>query len=272
MASTDDLTDAEIRLRLTELGYPVGPITVTTRKVMLKKLKYLQDQAKSKSNLPGDKNSLAKFSSGEESEDDSISTRNRRSMPPPQAKSPPKRRSLGRRGTLGLESNFTLGDDTELPIPSASSTLNSFDGNIDSGSRAERFSPKQILSPPPNTTTSPKPYRSKPTSPRSSIGSNFQYSSRRSQTETYDTGSDTDGLEELNNKNVPTLGKSYVPSISSLNSGLSNARSRFQSQAGSFGNINNDSARTSSPDSKNSPFSSDFVRRLAASSGKTGKL
>lgn len=270
MASTDDLTDAEIRLRLTELGYPVGPITVTTRKVMLKKLKYLQDQVKSKGNLPGEKNSLAKFSSGEESEDDAIGTRNRRSMPPPPAKSPPKRRSLGRRGTL--DSNFN-GDDTEFPIPSASSTLNSFDGNIDTGSRSERFSPKQILTPPSKINTTPKPYRSKTTPPRSSVSSNSQYSSRRSQAEPYDTGSDTDGLEEINNKNVPTPGRNYVPSISNHSSGLSSTRSRFQTQAGSFGNVGlNTDSRISPRDSNSSPFSSDFVRRLAATTNKSGKL
>lgn len=37
----DNLSDAELRTKLAEYGFPVVPITTTTRKVMTKKLKML---------------------------------------------------------------------------------------------------------------------------------------------------------------------------------------------------------------------------------------
>lgn len=37
----DNLSDAELRTKLAEYGFPVVPITTTTRKVMAKKLKML---------------------------------------------------------------------------------------------------------------------------------------------------------------------------------------------------------------------------------------
>lgn len=41
MVDVDKLTDAELRTKLLEFGFPVMPITGTTRKVMAKKLKLL---------------------------------------------------------------------------------------------------------------------------------------------------------------------------------------------------------------------------------------
>lgn len=48
----DGLTDAELRTKLAEFGFPVVPITATTRKVMTKKLKLLIDN-KNKTNSEG---------------------------------------------------------------------------------------------------------------------------------------------------------------------------------------------------------------------------
>lgn len=39
--SVDSLSDAELRSKLMEYGYPVGPVTQTTRKILVKKLKNL---------------------------------------------------------------------------------------------------------------------------------------------------------------------------------------------------------------------------------------
>lgn len=39
--SVDTLTDSELRTKLMEYGYPVGPVTQTTRKILAKKLKNL---------------------------------------------------------------------------------------------------------------------------------------------------------------------------------------------------------------------------------------
>lgn len=43
MVDVDKLSDAELRTKLLEYGFPVIPVTGTTRKVMAKKLKILID-------------------------------------------------------------------------------------------------------------------------------------------------------------------------------------------------------------------------------------
>lgn len=48
----DNLSDAELRTKLLEFGFPPMPITGTTRKVMVKKLKLLMEN-KNKNNSDG---------------------------------------------------------------------------------------------------------------------------------------------------------------------------------------------------------------------------
>lgn len=288
MASLGDLSDGEIRLKLTELGYPVGPITTTTRKVLLKKLKYLQEQSKSPASDRKDKGrqNLSRYSSGEDSEDEvAANTRNRKSMPPPPPKSAQKlvkRRSLSRRSQEddnGIEDNTV--NSEFLVYPSASSTLNS--SELDSGSRSQKYSPKNVLSPPNNKASPNNINHNHETfssfSTRSiarSVPSSL--SSRQTLIDPFDTGSDTDGIEEIESKKVTpgraAQGYSFIPSITS---GLSQARMRFQPQAGLHGNLNSDSPRYSpksgvKSETNNSPFSSDFVKRLSAASNKTGRI
>lgn len=274
MASLDNLSDAEIRVKLTELGYPVGPITSTTRKVLLKKLKYLYEQGKSSGSDKKDvknRSSLSRYSSEEESEDDNSSSRRRKSMPPPPPpKSPPKtvkRRSLGRQTQddelNNLEDHNTLSD---FRHPSASSTLNSNSdtNNIFSGFRNHKYSPKNISSQSPPSESKFSSFMSK-------------YSGRTSKE--VDTGSDTDGMDEFDNKTSGN--KSSIYSLfPSSSGGASTARSRFHPQTLSTAipSSNSEPLRFSSKasglnsDINNSPFSSDFVRRLtAASSYKSGE-
>lgn len=52
MVDVDKLSDAELRTKLLEFGFPVMPITGTTRKVMAKKLKMLMEN-KNKINSEG---------------------------------------------------------------------------------------------------------------------------------------------------------------------------------------------------------------------------
>ena len=69
----ENLTDAELRSKLIECGYPVMPITGTTRRVMMKKLKMLLE-TKNKVNKDN-RRSLGRYSSEDESDSDAKSAR-----------------------------------------------------------------------------------------------------------------------------------------------------------------------------------------------------
>lgn len=96
MADIDKLSDAELRSKLLEFGFPVMPITGTTRKLMVKKLKLLMENKKKSTSQ--ERRSLTRYSSEEESDTDvrtSKRDKNRRAtmaappmQPPPTAKTP----------------------------------------------------------------------------------------------------------------------------------------------------------------------------------------
>ena len=68
MENLDLLTDEELRLRLVQYGFPNLPVTQTTRKVLIKKLRtYLENE---KSKLRRETNYATRYSSGEESDND----------------------------------------------------------------------------------------------------------------------------------------------------------------------------------------------------------
>jgi len=101
MASVETLSDSDLRRKLAEYGYPVGPVTDTSRKVLMKKLKLLMVQAGRSSDVPGAskwRRSSSHFSSGEEeSENDDSKMRLNSTMPPPSSNfRNQKRRSTGR--------------------------------------------------------------------------------------------------------------------------------------------------------------------------------
>lgn len=86
----DSMSDAELRMKLAEHGFPVMPVTASTRKLLAKKLKLLLD-GKSKPRMSVDskaenRHTLARYSSGEESDLDASNARDKR---------------LGRRATTG---------------------------------------------------------------------------------------------------------------------------------------------------------------------------
>ncbi|XP_076257147.1 uncharacterized protein LOC143194338 isoform X1 [Rhynchophorus ferrugineus] len=77
MVDVDKLTDAELRTKLLEYGFPVMPITGTTRKVMAKKLKLLLENEKKVASSDG-RRSLGRYSSEEESDSDAKSLKKER--------------------------------------------------------------------------------------------------------------------------------------------------------------------------------------------------
>ena len=102
MASVESLSDSELRRKLAEYGFPVGPVTDTSRKVLMKKLKLLMVQAGRSSDVTGGskwRRSSSHFSSGEEeSENDDSKMRLNSTMPPPSSNF----RNQKRRSTVRL--------------------------------------------------------------------------------------------------------------------------------------------------------------------------
>ena len=123
MASVESLSDNELRRKLAEYGYPVGPVTDTSRKVLMKKLKLLMVQAGRSSDVTGTskwRRSSSHFSSGEEeSENDDSKMRLNSTMPPPSSNfRNQKRRSTGRlndypliTGTVGRRKDANFRND-----------------------------------------------------------------------------------------------------------------------------------------------------------------
>jgi len=131
MASVENLSDAELRQKLIEHGYPVGPVTQTTRKTFEKKLVQLMSQngKSGKDSAPVKQSrNLSRFSSAEEDSDDGHVSK-RKSMPPP-ASSVVKRKSLGRSARAAeaareaaSKSHNILTDTSAQPQPDLSTSL-----------------------------------------------------------------------------------------------------------------------------------------------------
>ena len=250
MASVDveNLTDGEIRAKFMELGSPVGPVTVTTRKILLKKLKTLLEQNESSSDL----NSTKKYDprsipqSSEDESDTSISrTRsNRRSMPPPKLNKSPRRKSPSR---------VTLGNE-----PLASSTFS----EQSSVTSIKKDTVNSYASPTINTYETRMSTRNSLNSNNSINNSNF-YSENNEE-------SDDDTSFNKTSKRLQTQGsmENKVTDSSSTHSpdlwyGLSDAfKSRLQGSGPSYTSPTN----YTSPklNTSNQPYASDFLRRLSA--------
>ncbi|XP_050679674.1 inner nuclear membrane protein Man1-like [Leptidea sinapis] len=102
----DSMSDAELRTKLAEHGFPVMPITASTRKLLVKKLKMVLDNKSKPRNSVDSKvenrRSLARYSSGEESDLDSSSVKDKRGrrvttgsamLPPKSRRTPVKKDS-----------------------------------------------------------------------------------------------------------------------------------------------------------------------------------
>ncbi|OXU26861.1 hypothetical protein TSAR_010602 [Trichomalopsis sarcophagae] len=77
--SVETLSDSELRIKLSEYGYPVGPVTQTTRKILVKKLKTLMESRGS----AGSRHSMAaRYSSDDTDDDTSASAKNKKKKAP----------------------------------------------------------------------------------------------------------------------------------------------------------------------------------------------
>ncbi|KAK0180729.1 hypothetical protein PV327_003083 [Microctonus hyperodae] len=72
--SLDSLTDSELRSKLAEFGFPVGPVTQTTRKILVKKLKTLVETKGG----AGSRLSLAARYSSDDTDDDTVTETSRK--------------------------------------------------------------------------------------------------------------------------------------------------------------------------------------------------
>ncbi|GLG95524.1 Inner nuclear membrane protein Man1 [Gryllus bimaculatus] len=107
--SIDSWSDSEIRTKLAELGTPVGPVTETTRKILIKKLKrLLQLQNNNASSPAKQRRSLLRYSS-EESQGEDVD------MPPPTTKV----KNL-RRKTIGHTELSAASDNSVIDVSRSS--------------------------------------------------------------------------------------------------------------------------------------------------------
>lgn len=70
MVDVDKMSDAELRSKLIEFGFPVMPITGTTRKTMMKKLKMLMENKNNIGKSSTGRRSLGRYSSEDDSDSD----------------------------------------------------------------------------------------------------------------------------------------------------------------------------------------------------------
>lgn len=158
MEDLDKLTDSELRHRLLQYGFPNMPVTETTRKILIKKLRNHLTNEKAK--LRRQTNYVTRYSSDEESEQTPISSptirgrssvissfRNTSSlssankMPPPSSPIVLTRRSTTNLSSLSSPSAYTP------PKPSTSS-YSSPRSNRYSSSPKQKTSPKIYVPPP----------------------------------------------------------------------------------------------------------------------------
>ncbi|EFN83277.1 inner nuclear membrane protein Man1 isoform X2 [Harpegnathos saltator] len=116
--SVDTLTDSELRTKLMEYGYPVGPVTQTTRKILAKKLKNLIETRGG----VGSRHSLAARYSSDDTDDDTNTSAVKK-----------------KKGSSNLRRQ-TLANPMPPPSPITSDTINTTKNLV-----------KENLSPPPHS-------------------------------------------------------------------------------------------------------------------------
>lgn len=240
----ENLTDLEIRAKLIELGENVGPVTATTRKLYLKRLKSLLYQNDSNLSLNSSVNSDARiFSQSSEDESDAgLNKSQRRSMPPPRSnKSPTRRKSPSRTSssdsiaTSTIRSNVLRDSSAGYPSPAVFVDV-------------KRPTRGSVLN----------------SSPRSQVN----YGDDESELNVSLTKNTRPSLSQSSDSSYTLTNHSPTRLTSpDLDLGLSDA---FKSRLQASGTASCTSTYNSPRLSSSQPYVSDFVRRLSA--GRSGKL
>lgn len=284
MASVESLSDSELRHKLSEYGFPAGPVTETSRKVLLKKLKLLMGQAGRSSDVTTSskgRRSSSHFSSGEEdSENDDLKMRLNSSMPPPSSSF-----RTSRRKSTGRLSEYSV-------TPGRM-------GRKDSNFRNDLFSAQKPTSP--ESEPSRKRHSHFSSGPGLNSGTLRNSSVRRLSSrasvasavkDDFETGSDSDIDSKKWDSNTghvfsPSNSPESVPYSSSFLSRLSSVRPRHKSDCSgvdsssantllglrrslqSTSNATNTADSWTATRSTNPPFQSNFVKRLSGLSSST---
>ncbi|XP_069693659.1 inner nuclear membrane protein Man1 [Periplaneta americana] len=276
MASVDSLSDSELRSKLAQYGFPVGPVTETSRKVLVRKLKLLMGQSGRYSDVSVTgkwRRSSSQFSSGEEdSENDDVKLRINSSMPPPSS----NYRSLKRKtsgiirersvtpGRMGRSKEIAFRSD--LFVVPTTSTPESEQNK----KRHSRVSVSQSSSSPIANVSSVR------TPVRPPVSSTFK--------DGFDTGSDSDvdsktwknyAGQVSSNTSGSTPYSSFLSRLSSIRSKESDVSGTDSSSVNTLlgfrKSFSSSSSAVKSPESwtttrpPNPPFQSNFVKRLSAS-------
>ncbi|CAH4036369.1 unnamed protein product [Pieris brassicae] len=290
----DSMSDAELRTKLAEHGFPVMPITASTRKLLVKKLKMVLDNKAPRNSVDSkvkNRRSLARYSSDEEADMDTSSIqekRNRRAttggamLPPSTSKTrrtPVKKISSVKRDSDGSESEeekSPVRTHEEVETVTTRRVTRTYandqedfetgsDSDVDADKKTSPFrsssrSSDYISSTLPAQETSPSP-------PKTSIFS------RPSLSTNYSSLSPSDHLNSIRSRLglTSTLGdrpsqyssstSTYQPSSSTYQPSASSYRpsvTPFQPTTSTY------QSNLSSVDEVESPYLSNFTRRLSA--------
>uniref|UniRef100_T1HBW6 LEM domain-containing protein n=1 Tax=Rhodnius prolixus TaxID=13249 RepID=T1HBW6_RHOPR len=225
LVDVENLTDSEIRHKLLELGCSVGPVTATTRKILLKKLKLLLEEEGNKSISSGENQGILHTNL-----DGGISgaAKSRRRTPPRSTSRSPKRRSPARSNVSSTQTDYVVSGRTSDVGILASSTI---------------------------TNGSKRPTRSSISHDTPAKSTNFSFKGD------YENSRYVPGVSST----LQSHGHSDLPaqSVTSryLNSSLSSDafRTRFDESNDTDFNLSVSQSISSAP------FSSDFVKRLSGS-------
>ncbi|XP_041970886.1 inner nuclear membrane protein Man1-like [Aricia agestis] len=266
----DSMSDAELRTKLAEHGFPIMPVTASTRKLLVKKLKMVLDSKKPRNSVDSkveNRRSLARYSSGEESDLDTTAAkekRNRRAttggaMLPPvttKARRAPARRDSPKRDDKGSESEEekppvrTHEEVETVTTRRVTRTFAADQDDYETGSDSDVDSNKKTSSPFRSSSRSSEhnisstlPANDVASPPKSSLFSRPSIS-----TTNYSTLTSSDHLNSIRSRLGLTSSLADRPSSSSYTSSF--ASNAYQP--------------STSVDEVESPYLSNFTRRLSA--------